>query len=83
MSIGMTRRQRRIDRRAGDGPMPEPALDRQGVVPLVGEDVAAGMAQMCRRALISKFATGGGPFAHAGERGHGESRAALADEDEG
>jgi hypothetical protein len=39
------RRPRRVDGRAGDRAMSEPALDRPGVVPLVGQRVAAGMAQ--------------------------------------
>jgi hypothetical protein len=39
------RRQRRVDCGAGDRPMAEPALYRPGVVPLVGERVAAGVAQ--------------------------------------
>jgi hypothetical protein len=33
------RRQRRVDRGAGDGPMPQQALDRTGVVALVDEGV--------------------------------------------
>jgi hypothetical protein len=42
------RRQRRVDRGAGDRPMAEPALDRPGVVPLVGEGVTAGVPQHVR-----------------------------------
>jgi hypothetical protein len=37
--------QRGIDGRAGDRPMAEPALDRPGVVALVGQRVAAGVPQ--------------------------------------
>ena len=39
------RRQRRVDRGAGDQPMTEPRLDGAGVVPLVGERVATGVAE--------------------------------------
>jgi hypothetical protein len=39
------RRQCRVDGRARDRPMAEPSLDRPGVVALVGQRVAAGVAQ--------------------------------------
>jgi hypothetical protein len=45
------RRQGPIDRSAGDRPMAEPALDRPGVVALVGERVATGVAQHVRMCL--------------------------------
>jgi hypothetical protein len=39
------RRQRRVDGRAGDRPVAEPALDRTGVAPLVGERMAEAPAR--------------------------------------
>jgi hypothetical protein len=48
------RRQRRVDSRAGDRPMPEPPLDRPGVVALVGEGVAQAWRSMCGWALSSR-----------------------------
>jgi len=39
------RRQGRVDRRAGDGTMAEPTLDRSRVMALVGEGVAAGVTE--------------------------------------
>ena len=45
------RRQRRVDRGAGDRPMPEPSLGCPCVVALVGEGVAAGVAQHVRMRL--------------------------------
>jgi hypothetical protein len=41
-------RQSRIDRRARDRAMTEPSLDRPGVVPLIGEHIAAGVAKHVR-----------------------------------
>jgi hypothetical protein len=76
------RRQRRVDRGAGDRPMSQPALNRPGVVAFVGQRVAAGVAQHVRVGL--QLQPGGlrGALDHAGEAGRGEWRAALADEDE-
>jgi hypothetical protein len=39
------RRQGLVDRGTGDRPMAEPALNGPGVVPLVGERIAAGVVQ--------------------------------------
>jgi hypothetical protein len=44
----------RVDGRAGDGTMPEPALDRSGVVALVYESVAATSAQALLRSGIER-----------------------------
>jgi hypothetical protein len=63
--------------------MAEPALDRPGVVPLVGEGVAAGVPQHVRVGLELKAGASGRSLDHPGEAGRGERRAALADEDEG
>jgi hypothetical protein len=56
-------------------------LDRTGVVALVGERVAAGVPQHGGR-LDLKAGASRDPFDHAGDTGRGESRAALADEDD-
>jgi hypothetical protein len=53
------RRQRRADRGAGDRPMAEPALDSPGVVPFVGEGVAAGVPQHVRVGLSSRPCSNG------------------------
>ena len=63
--------------------MPPPALDRPGVVPLVGEGVAAGVAQHVGVRLQLQAPAGCGALDHPGEAGSGEGRPALADEDEG
>jgi hypothetical protein len=76
------RRQRRVDGGAVDRPMAEPALDRPGVVSLVGEGVTAGVAKHVRVALSSRPAQAAA-LDHPGEAGRDERRAALADEDEG
>src|ERR1700722_10108430 len=77
------RRQRGVDGRAGDRAMPQPSLDRPGVVPFVGEGVPAGVAQHVWVRLDLQAGGGRGPFDQPGEAGRGEGRAALADEDEG
>jgi hypothetical protein len=64
--------------------MPEPSLDRPGIVPLVGEGIAAGMAKHVRMGFQLKaepFA--GRPLDHSGKAGRRERRAALTHEDEG
>ena len=77
------RRQRRVDRGAGDRPVPQPALDRPGVVPFVRKCVSAGVAQHVRVRLDLKVGAGRGALDHPCEARRGERRAALADEDKG
>jgi hypothetical protein len=77
------RRQGRIDRGARDRPMAEPSLDRPGVVALVGERVAAGVAEHVWMRLQFEARGDGSAFDHPGKAGGREWRAALADEDEG
>jgi hypothetical protein len=64
------RHQRRVDGSAGNRPMAEPSLNSPGVVPLVGEGVAAGVPQHVRVGLELQASASGG-------------RPALADEDKG
>jgi hypothetical protein len=45
------RRQGRVHRRARDRTMPQPSLDRPGIVSLVGERMTAGMAKYVRIGL--------------------------------
>jgi hypothetical protein len=52
------RRQRGVDRRARDRPMPEPPLDRPSVVPLVGEGVAVDMARHVETRVLPLARTG-------------------------
>jgi hypothetical protein len=66
------RRQWRVDGRAGDRPMPEPSLDRPGVVSLVGEGVAASVPENVGMGLELKAGTCGGALDHSGEAGRGE-----------
>ena len=54
------RRQRRIDRRRRDRPVPEPPLDCPGVVPPVRQRVAAGVAEHVRMSLQLKTKTSAG-----------------------
>jgi hypothetical protein len=63
--------------------MSQPALDRPGVVALVGKRVAAGVAQHVRMGLELQAGTIRGALDHASEACRGERRAALAQEDEG
>src|SRR3979490_1307327 len=77
------RRQGRVDRSARDRPVAEPSLDCPGVVALVGECVAAGMAQHVRMRLQFEARGQGGPLDHPGKAGGRERGAPLADEDEG
>jgi hypothetical protein len=76
------RRQRRVDGRAGDRPMSQPALDCPGVVALVGEGVAAGVPQHVRVGLEFKTGAIRGALDHAGEAGrgarHGQSTYGIA-----
>jgi hypothetical protein len=74
------RRQRRVDRGAGDRPVPEPPLNCPRVV--AGEGVAAGVAKHVGVRLELQAGAGSGALDHAGEAGRGERGAALADEDE-
>ena len=63
--------------------MAEPSLDRPGVMPLVGEGLAAGVTKHVRMRL--QFETKPSacrPLNHPRKAGSRERRAALADEDE-
>jgi hypothetical protein len=62
--------------------MAEPSLDGTGVVTLVGEGIAAGVAEHVRVSLERKTSGLGGPFNHPGEAGRRERGASLADEGE-
>ena len=63
--------------------MTEPPLDRPGVMPLVGERIAAGVAKHVRMRLQFEAGTNGRALDHPGKARGREGRAALADEDEG
>jgi hypothetical protein len=63
--------------------MPEPPLDRPGVVALVGQRVAAGVAQLVRVCLELQAGAGSDAPDRAGEVARGEERLSLADKDEG
>jgi hypothetical protein len=65
-------RQRRVDGGAVDRPMPQPPLDRPGVVALVGEGLAAGIAQHVWVRLYPKAGVGRGALDHTGEADRGE-----------
>src|SRR5262249_8661420 len=72
------RRQRRVNRGASDRPMPEPTLDRPGVVPLVGEGVAAGVPQYMRVRLQLQARAGRGALDHCkGGTSHPGNRAST------
>jgi hypothetical protein len=59
-------------------------IDRcPGVVPLVGQRVAAGMAQHVRVRFDLQAGAGGRALDRPGEAGRGEGRSPLADENEG
>jgi hypothetical protein len=75
------RRQRRVDRCAGDRPMPEPPLDGPGVVAFIGEGVAAGVAKHMGMGLELHAGCIGRPLDHASEAGSRERRSPLADKD--
>jgi hypothetical protein len=63
--------------------MVKPSLDRPGVVPLVGQRIAAGVAKHVRVSLqFQAETTSGGPLDHPSKARGREWRAALADEDE-
>jgi hypothetical protein len=49
--------------------MAEPALDRPGVVPLIGKGVAAGVPQHVRVRLELQAGADGGALDHPGEAG--------------
>jgi hypothetical protein len=70
--------QRCVDGRAGDRPVPEPSLDSPGVMPLVGEGVAAGVTEHVRVRLELETGPDRDPLDHAGKAGRCERRAALA-----
>ena len=57
--------------------------DRPGVVALIGEGVAAGVAEHVRMCLELEAGAGGGALDHPGKAGGRERGSALADEDEG
>ena len=63
------RRQGRIARRVLDIAMPEIGLDSARVVSVVGELVAAGMAQHVGVRLDAQIGRYGYPLDHAGETG--------------
>jgi hypothetical protein len=63
--------------------MSEPRLDGAGIVPLVGEGVAAGVAQHVRMRLEVEAGFRAGTLDHLGEAARRERRAAFAGEDEG
>jgi hypothetical protein len=63
--------------------MAEPSLDRPGVVALVGQRVAAGVAQHVGMGLDLKLGASRRALDHPGKAGRGERRSAFADEDEG
>ena len=71
-----------IDRRRCNRPMPEPSLNCPGVVPLVGERIAAGMAKHMGVRLQFEAGASGRTLDHPGEARGRERRAALADENE-
>ena len=58
-------------------------MDRPGIVPLVGERIAARAAKHLRIRLQFDAGADGRALDHPGKAGGGERRAALADEDEG
>jgi hypothetical protein len=62
--------------------VPEPSLDGTGVVTLVREGIATGVAEHVRVSLERKTSGLGGPFNHPGEAGCREWGTSLADEDE-
>src|SRR5712672_146928 len=63
--------------------MPQPPLDRPGIVPLVGERIAAGVAKHVRVSLRFEAETSAGRTLHHPGKARGrEWRAALTDEDE-
>ena len=77
-------RQRRIDRRARNRPMPQPSLNRPGVVAFIGEGITAGVAEHVRvRFQFEAEPSASGPLYHPRKAGSGERRTALAHEDEG
>jgi hypothetical protein len=64
--------------------MPQPTLDRPGIVPLVGECITAGVAKHVRMRLQLKTkTTARRALDHPGKARGRERRAALADKDEG
>ncbi len=77
------RRQSCIDRRARDRAKPQPSPNCPGIVPLVGERIAAGVAKHVRVRLQFEAGAEGRAFDHPGKVRGRERRAALADEDEG
>jgi hypothetical protein len=66
-----------------DIPMAQVSLQGSGVVPLVGERVAAGMAQHVRMGLEAETRLDPSPFDHAGKANGAEGRSALRREHEG
>ncbi len=63
--------------------MTEPSLDCPGIVPLVGEDIATGVAKHVRvRLQFEAEPFAGRPLDHSGKAGRRERRAALTHEDE-
>jgi len=62
--------------------VPEVSLQGPGIVPLVRQSEAAGMAQHMRMGLETQLSGRAGAFHHAGKAGGGERRAALGREDE-
>src|SRR5712692_6696017 len=63
--------------------MTEPPLDRPGIMPLVGERIAAGVAKHVWMRLQLESGPDGRALDHPGKARGRERRAALADEDEG
>jgi len=62
--------------------MPEICLQRSGVMSVIRELVAAGVAQHVWMGLKSELGLGAGPFNHPGESGRTKRRAALGGEHE-
>jgi hypothetical protein len=58
--------------------MTEPALNGPSVVALVGQGIAAGVAEHVRMCLELEAGAGGGALDHPGKAGGRESGAALA-----
>src|SRR5258708_135209 len=76
------RRQGRVHRRARDRAVPQPPLNRPGIVPPVGQRIAAGMAKQVRVSLQLKAEPkAGNPLDHLGKATGREWRPPLADED--
>jgi hypothetical protein len=66
-----------------DIPVAKVSLQGSGVVPLIGERVAAGMAQHVRMGFEAKTRLSASPFNHAGEACGAEGRPTLRCEHEG